>query len=106
MSTTNSWTGIGNIGADLKLRSTTSGKSVTSFNLACDRRRKDAEGNTVKDVDWVPIVVWGKQAEACHSRLKKGSRVAVIGRLQMRTYTVNEVTHKTAEVVADEIKFL
>lgn len=103
---TNSWTGIGNIGADLELRSTASGKSVTSFNMACDRRRKDVDGNTIKDVDWIPVTVWGTQAESCAKHLKKGRRIAVTGRLQFRSYKVDEVTHRTAEIVADTIKFL
>ena len=106
MSITNTWTGIGNVGSNLELRSTNSGHPVTSFSIACDRFRKDTEGNSIKDTDWVPVTVWGKLAERCSSHLSKGKKVAVSGRLMFRSYEKDGVPHKTAEVIASDVKFL
>jgi single-strand DNA-binding protein len=107
MNINNNWTGIGNIGQDLELRQTKSGTPVTSFSIACNNFRKDADGNSVKDADWVNVVAWGRLAEVCASNLSKGKRVAVQGRLIMRSYTDSkEITHRTAEIQANQVEFL
>lgn len=42
----------GRLARDPEMRQTTTGKSVASFTLACDRGRKDANGNS--QTDWIP----------------------------------------------------
>jgi single-strand DNA-binding protein len=107
MSVTNTWSGLGNLGRDPELRQTNSGTAVTSFSVACDRRRRDADGNTVKATDWIPVVAYGPLAETCAKYLKKGSKVAVSGRMNPRAWKdSNEVTHRTTEIVASEVEFL
>ncbi|HPD19149.1 MAG TPA: single-stranded DNA-binding protein, partial [Candidatus Goldiibacteriota bacterium] len=50
---------------------------------------------------------WGKQAEACHTYLKKGSSIFVEGRLQYRTWDDPQGVKKSVlEVVADRVQFL
>ncbi|SHH43709.1 single-strand DNA-binding protein [Desulforamulus hydrothermalis Lam5 = DSM 18033] len=95
---------IGRLTRDPELRYTTNGTAVGSFNIAVDRpQSKDRE----KETDFIDIVVWQKTAEACANNLGKGRLVAVRGRLQIRSYDDNQgIRRKTAEVVADEVKFL
>jgi single-strand DNA-binding protein len=52
--------------------------------------------------------VWGKQAESCHTYLKKGSSVFIEGRLQYRTWDDEATGTKKSvlEVVADRVQFL
>jgi len=96
----NKWIGIGNLGSEPSLRYTPSGKAVCNFNIAVDGGRKDT-------TEWVSIVVWEKQAEACSQYLKKGSMVAVTGRLATRTYDDKEgIKRKVTEVIAEQVKFL
>ena len=95
----------GNLTKDPEVRSTGSGKSVCSFTIAVNRRFTNQAGEKV--TDFFPIVVWGKQAEACGKYLSKGSKVAVVGELQTRTYDAKDGSKRyVTEIVADEVEFL
>ena len=52
---------VGRLTRDPEVKNTTTGKAVATFTLAVDRRFKNKDGQ--KEADFVPIVVWGKQAE-------------------------------------------
>lgn len=94
----------GRLARDPEIRQTTTGKQVTTFTLACDRGRKDANGRTT--ADWIQIVAWDRLADFAAKWLTKGQMVAVDGRLQSRTYTARDGTNRTAlEVVANNINF-
>ncbi|MCL6451915.1 MAG: single-stranded DNA-binding protein [Acetobacteraceae bacterium] len=96
---------IGRLANDPELRYTPSGVPVGSFTLAVDRPVPSQKGE--RATDFVPIVVWRKQAEVCHSLLNKGRLVAVEGRLQIRSYdTPDGQRRKVAEVVARRVQFL
>ena len=73
----------------------------TRFTLAVNR-----EGQ--RDVaDFVPIIVFGKQAENCNQYLGKGSLVAVNGRIQTGSYkNKDEQTVYTTDVFANDVEFL
>ncbi len=62
----------GRITKDIELRYTNSGKAVTSFTLAVDRDRKDANGN--RGVDFIDCTVWEKGAEFAAQYFGKGSQ--------------------------------
>ena len=92
---------IGRLVRDPELKYTPNGVAVCNFTLAVDRAfSKD------KEADFIPIVVWGKIAEACGNNLNKGRLVAVSGRLQIRTYEKDGQKRYITEVVASEVKFL
>ena len=80
----------GNLGKDPVFRKTGSGKPVVNFRMAVDERitRTDENGNRVPDkiTHWMPVVVFGPQAEVCARYLQRGSRVAVQGKLIPRSY--------------------
>lgn len=96
---------IGNLTRDPELASTTSGVSVCRFSLAVQRRYSNAEGE--READFFNVVVWRAQGENCHKYLKKGSKCAVVGQLQNRSYDANDGTKRTiTEIVADEVEFL
>lgn len=80
------------------------GKAVATFTLAVNRRFK-ADGQP--DADFLPIVVWGKQAESAANYLTKGSQAAISGRIATRNYENKEgqKVHVT-EIIADEVQFL
>ncbi|HHW14779.1 MAG TPA: single-stranded DNA-binding protein [Firmicutes bacterium] len=96
---------IGRLTADPALRYTQSGKAVTRFTLAVDRRPRG--GQAERETDFIDIVVWEKLGELCANHLGKGRMVAVEGRLQIRSYEAQDGTRrKAAEVVAENVQFL
>jgi len=95
---------IGRLTADPNLKFTKGGTAVTTFTLAVDRRFKK-EGQP--EADFIPIVVWGKQAESTANYVTKGKLVAVSGRIQTRSYEAKDGTRRyITEVVCEEIQFL
>ena len=106
----NTFTGIGNLGADPELRQTPSGRAVTNFNLAIDRLFYTGQGeerSLIRETDWVPVVVWNGLAETCAQYLQKGSKICVEGSIRPRQYTDrNGVVHNTFEIVAKSVHFL
>jgi single-strand DNA-binding protein len=106
----NNFMGIGNIGQDPELRTTPSGRAVTNFNVAIDRRFYAGEGNDrrlVRETDWIPVVVWGPLAENCVKYLQKGSKIGFEGTIRPRNYTDTSGTrHSTFEIVASKVHFL
>lgn len=96
---------IGRLTKDPELRYTPSAVAVTQFTLAVDRpfKKEGAE----READFLPIIVWRAAAEACANHLKKGSLVAVEGRIQTRNYENNEGRRVyVTEVVAENVRFL
>ena len=106
----NSWTGIGNLGANPELRSTPSGRSVTNFAIAVDRRYYSGQGEDrelIRETDWINVVVWNGLAEVCSRYLQKGSKVCIEGPIRSRAFTDrNGVKHNTFEVNAEKVHFL
>ena len=95
----------GRLTANPELRYTTNNTAVTSFTLAVDRNFKNENGN--KEADFINIVAWNKKAELIHQYLKKGDRVGIGGRLQVRKYQNERRENRyVTEVVADEVEFL
>lgn len=95
----------GRLTANPELRYTANNTAVTSFTLAVDRNFKNEDGN--KEADFINIVAWNKKAELIHQYLKKGDRVGIGGRLQVRKYQNERGENRyVTEVVADEVEFL
>lgn len=96
---------MGRLTRDPEVRYTqTNNTLVASFSLAVNRRfvRQGEE----RQADFVNIVAWSKLGEFCSKYFKKGQQVAVIGRLQTRTWDDDQgVKHYVTEVVAEEAYF-
>lgn len=94
----------GRLAADPEMRQTTTGKRVCTFRIACDRGRKDANGNS--QTDWIPCTAWEKTAEFSYKYFQKGSMIAVDGRLQSRQYQDKNGQNRIAvEIVANNVNF-
>lgn len=98
----------GRLAADPELKYTQGGRAVLRFDIAVNRRWVNAEsGQPEEEVTFLPIVVWGKQAENCAQYLRKGRQVAVDGRIRVRSFTTqNGDRRRTTEVVAQWVHFL
>ena len=94
---------IGHVGADPEARQTKTGKMVCNFTVATNSHLKDGSKTTT----WHRVVTWERRAEVCVAYLKKGSKVAVAGRLQTRQYEDKDGrTCKSTEIVAHMVNFL
>ncbi len=96
---------IGYLASDPESRTTQSGIAQCSFRLAVQRRFKSANGE--READFIPIICWRQTAENCARYLSKGSRAAVEGSIQTRSYTAQDGTKRyVTEVIADAVEFL
>lgn len=94
---------IGRTTKDPELRYTQSGTAVATFNLAVER----PPSNGQKQTDFLPIVAWGKTAEASANYLTKGRLCAIDGRIQVRSYDNRDGQKvKVTEIVAESVRFL
>ena len=99
---------IGNLGRDPEMSYTQSGKAVTKFTLAVNRRMRDREtGDRREETQWFNIVAWDQLAETCNTYLHKGSKVYIEGRMTSRKYTNKDNVEVTAwEVVTENMEML
>lgn len=96
---------IGNLTREPETNTTASGIQVCRFSIAVGRRFKNAEGEN--EVDFFNIIAWRGLAETCGKYLHKGSKVAVIGSLQNRSFDAEDGTKRyITEVIAEEVEFL
>lgn len=91
----------GYISQDVELKTTTSGISVCTFNLAVKRPK------TKEDVtDFITIVCWRGTAEFVSKYFRKGSGIEVSGILTVRKWQDKNGNNRyTTEVVAEEVDF-
>lgn len=95
----------GNVCNDPETRATPSGVTVCSFNVAVDRRFKDAKGNKV--TDFFRVQAWRQLGEVCSKYVKKGMKVAAVGELQPRLYEARDGTARMSlDVCADDVEFM
>jgi len=100
---------VGRLTRDPELKRTTTSKSVCRFDIAMSSRIKDQVTGEWRDSDptFVPIIVWGDQADRCNDRLKKGMPVYVEGRLRSNSWQASDGTKRSRlEVVASRVQFL
>lgn len=96
---------IGNLTKDPELATTNSGISVCRFTLAVTRNFANSEGE--READFLDIIVWRGQAESCHKYLRKGSKCAVVGSIQKRSYDAQDGTKRyVTEIIAESVEFL
>ena len=95
---------MGRLTRDPELRRTNSGKPVASFTVAVDR--DFAPEGQEKETDFIDCVAWQGTAEFVEKYFKKGSMIALKGRLQLRNWTDKDGNkRRTAEIVADNVYF-
>lgn len=95
---------IGNLTRAPETKTTSTGKSVTSFTVAVNRRKK-AEGQP--EADFFRVAAWGALGDNCQKYLDKGRKVAVVGPVSCRAYTdKNSQPAASMEVFAETVEFL
>jgi len=99
---------VGNLTRDPEKRYTRDGTAVVTFSVAINSFFKNkSTGDTQSKVDYIPVVVWGRQAENCSEYLSKGRGVLVEGALTSRSWETPQGDRRTRlEVIAQRVQFL
>ena len=96
---------IGNMTKDVELFETTSGLRIVKFSVAVNRNYSNEDGERI--TDFFNVVAWRNLADSCKKYLRKGSKVAVVGSLQNRSYEDKDgVSRRVTEIIATEVEFL
>lgn len=98
---------MGNLARDPEIRYTVDKRAWARFTIAVNRQWKGRNGELQSSADFIPVVVWGPQAEHCERYLRKGQAVLVEGRLQVRNYEDKAGTRRyVTEVAAQTVNFV
>src|SRR3989442_1632882 len=81
---------IGNLGMNPEIKTLDGGKKLAKMSIATNESYKNAKGELVKETQWHNLIAWGKTADIIEKYLKKGSEVAIEGKLINRNYTDKE----------------
>ncbi|MFY0625046.1 MAG: single-stranded DNA-binding protein [Reichenbachiella sp.] len=94
---------IGRLGNDPELRTFESGKKMATFSMATNEVYYDGKGEKVEDTQWHNIVAWDKKADIIEGYLKKGSEIAMQGKLVNRKYEKDGETKYITEINLNEL---
>jgi len=96
---------IGNLTRDPELTQTPSGVSVCRFAIAVNRDYRQGDGERI--TDFFNCTAWRGLGENVARYQKKGSKVAVMGSIQIRNYEDNQGVKRTAvDIICDNVEFL
>ena len=96
---------IGNLTQDPVRSETQTGVVYCRFSVAVNRTFAKDEND--RKVDFFPVMTWRGVAENCGRYLKKGSKVAIEGRIENQTYKTKDGEDKTTTIiVAENVEFL
>jgi single-strand DNA-binding protein len=98
---------IGRLTKDPELRTLPSGSSVCNLRVACNASRSDGEGGYREKPNYFDVSAFAGAAENVSRHTRKGSRVAIDGRLEWREWeTAEQQKRQAVNVIADTIMFL
>ncbi|MCR5231387.1 MAG: single-stranded DNA-binding protein [Acholeplasmatales bacterium] len=95
---------IGFVVNDLDLREVGDGKKVVNIRLAVRREFQNPDGQY--DADFINVVLWDFLADHAYKHVKKGSRIALKGRIHPRKDESNDRVVYTNDLYADRLIFL
>lgn len=94
---------IGNIASDIEHRTTQSGISNAIFRIAVQRRYRNQDGQ--READFLPVVCWRQTADFVSKYLSKGSKIAIEGMVQTRSYDAQDGSKRyVTEIIADHVE--
>lgn len=81
--------------------------AIARYTLAVDRRfNRNSGGDNGQSADFISCVAFGRSGEFAEKYLRKGTKIAVTGRIQTGSYTNREgQTVYTTEVVVEDQEF-
>ena len=101
---------VGNVGQDPEIRYTgdvNNGSKVATIRLATTERYRDRNNNLQEHTEWHNVVVWQDKSSVDLSKVEKGSKVRVVGRLRQMKYTdTNGMEKIYYEILASEFQLI
>jgi len=99
---------IGRITKKPELKYLANGTAVCKFDIAVNDDYFSKEKNeTIKNVSFFNVTVWGKSGENVANYTDKGSQVAVAGKLQQQSWETPEGSKRSRIIiVASRVQFL
>lgn len=91
---------MGNVVRDPELRTTNSGKNVSSFTVAVNTKGNDG------DADFIRCVAWEKTGELIAQYFVKGKPIIIDGYLATQKYEKDGERRESTEVVVRDFYFL
>lgn len=91
---------IGNISTDIDSRVTPQGHHVATFNVAV------ASPYNREKTAFLRVETWRKQAENVSNYCQKGSKVGIVGHLEVDQYEKDGQKRSITKVVASNVEFL
>ena len=96
---------IGNLTRDPELVETASGVQRCRFSIAVNRNYNSADGE--RQADFFNCTAWRGLAETIARYTKKGTKVCVVGSVEMREYEDNTGARRTAvDVIVQDFEIL
>lgn len=96
---------IGNLTRDPEPNTTASGVQMCRFSIAVGRRFKNADGES--ETDFFNVIAWRSTADFCGKYLHKGSKVAVVGSIQNRSFEAEDGSKRYyTDIIAEEVEIL
>ena len=89
---------MGRLTRDPELKYTSNGKAYTTFTLAVQKTKDEAE--------FIDCVAWEKTAENIAEYFRKGNRILIQGRLSVNSYEQNGEKRKFTRVLANTFEFI
>ncbi len=98
---------IGHLGMDPELKTFDSGKKLVRVSIATNEVYRNNNGDKVTDTEWHNLVAWGKTAEIINEYTKKGSELAVEGKLTTNTYEDKDGNKRSStEILVNDVVLL
>jgi single-strand DNA-binding protein len=98
---------IARLTRDPELRALPSGASVCHIRVACNSRHRDTDGELQERPNYFDVSAFASLGETVAQYMRKGSRVAIDGRLEWREWeSADEKRRQAVSIVADSVQFL
>lgn len=103
---------IGRLAKEPDLKFMPSGMAVTKIILAVDKelfgdKKQEVINQGKPTADFIPLSIFGKQAENAANYLNKGDMCAIHGRINTGSYTIQTGEKRyTTDVLVDKVKYL
>lgn len=98
---------IGNVGAAPEVKSFEANKKVARLSLATNETYKNNKGEKIVETQWHNLVGWGRIADLIAQYVKKGTEIAIEGKLVNKSYTSkNGEKRYSTEIQINEILLL
>ncbi len=98
---------IGNLGADGDLKVFQDGNAVLNFSVATSEKWTDKQtGEKKEKTEWHRCKLFGKRGSSLAQYMTKGSKVAVTGSIETRSYEKDGVKQYATEIKVLDVELL